>query len=84
MPALEPRDLHCPCRCSLTPPSNPCVDSNEALSAELAEEGSAPAVAAAKQRLWLIEESLTARMEAMLSTLRRVIGRDTGGAPTID
>ena len=44
------------------------AESNEALAAELAEEG-APALAAAKQRLWLVEESLAHRMDSMLAAL---------------
>ena len=45
------------------------AEGNEALAAELSEEG-APALAAAKQRLWLVEESLAYRMDSVLQSLR--------------
>ena len=45
------------------------AESNEALAAELAEEGGAHSLAAAKERLWLIEESLVHRMGSTLSSL---------------
>ena len=45
------------------------AESNEAFAAELAEEGT-PSLAAAKQRLWLVEESLAHRMNRMLTSLR--------------
>lgn len=45
--------------------------SNEVLAIELAEEGAAPGIAAAKQRLWLIEESLVTRIESVLGPLQR-------------
>ena len=45
------------------------AESNEALALELLEEGSAPSVAAAKQRLWLVEESLCARVETTIADI---------------
>lgn len=45
------------------------AEGNEALVAELIEDG-APCLAASKQRLWLVEESLAFRMDTMLSSLR--------------
>ena len=45
--------------------------SNEVLAIELAEEGAAPGIAAAKQRLWLIEDSLVTRIELVLQPLQR-------------
>lgn len=54
------------------------AESNEALAAELAEEG-APMLAAAKQRLWLVEESLAHRMSRMLATLRDRMAAEADG-----
>ena len=45
------------------------AETNEALVAELTEDGAPSALAAAKQRLWLVEESLAYRMDRMLSSL---------------
>ena len=46
------------------------AENNEALADELAAEGGAASVAAAKQRLWLIEESLACRIDASLAALK--------------
>jgi hypothetical protein len=52
------------------------AESNEALAKELEEDRSAPAVAAAKQRLWLVEESLAARSDQLLATMRRRVRQE--------
>lgn len=46
------------------------AENNEAFLREIEEAGASSSLAAAKQRLWLVEESLTARVEATLSALR--------------
>ena len=56
------------------------AESNEALAVELAEEG-APTLAAAKERLWLIEASLVHRVSCLLASLRErhaLEGEDRG------
>ena len=67
--------LHCVCEAEGT--IRRYAEGNETLAAELVEEG-APGLGAAKQRLWLVEESLAYRMSAMLAGLREKMAEGEG------
>ena len=56
------------------------AENNETVYLELTEEGAAPNIASTRQRLWLVEESLAARIELALAT--HAAGLASGGSPS--